>query len=55
MAEQTLLFHAFLIYKGIQGNNKLKIDLTTHLKEKKYLEKTIKSRLSEVSPGEVLC
>ena len=54
MAEQTLLFHAFLIYKGIQGNNKLKIDLTTHLKEKKYLEKTIKSRLSDVLSGEVL-
>ena len=54
MAEQTLLFHAFLIYKGIQGNNKLKIDLTTHLKEKKYLEKTIKSRLSDVSSSELL-
>ena len=28
--------------------------LSKYLKEKKYLEKTIKSRLSDVSSGEVL-
>ena len=40
--------------RKLQGNSKLKIALTKHLKEKKYLEKTIKSRLSDMSSGEVL-
>ena len=40
--------------KELQGNSKLKIALTKHLKEKKYLEKTIKSHLSDVLSGEVL-
>ena len=43
-----------LYMRELQGNNKLKIALTKHLKEKKYLEKTIKSHLCDVSSGEVL-
>ena len=38
----------------LQGNSKLKVALTKYLKEKEYLEKTIKSRLLDVSSGEVL-
>ena len=45
--------HSSYIRK-LQENSKLKIALTKHLKEKKYLEKTIKSHLSDVSSGEML-
>ena len=38
----------------LQGNRKLKIALSKYLKEKKYLEKIIKSCLSDMSSGEVL-
>ena len=38
----------------LQGNSKLKVALTKYLEEKEYLEKTIKSRLLDVSSGEVL-
>ena len=38
----------------LQGNSKLKIALKKHLKEKKYLEKTIKSRLFDVLSSELL-
>ena len=40
--------------RELQGNSKLKIALSKYLKEKKYLEKTIKSHLSDVLSGEVL-
>ena len=40
--------------RELQGNSKLKIALLKYLKEKKYLEKTMKSHLSDVSSGEAL-
>ena len=40
--------------RELQGKKKLKIALTKYLKENKYLEKVIKSRLSDVLSGEVL-
>ena len=44
----------FLYTRELQGNSKLKVALSKYLKEKKYLEKTMKSRLSDASSGEVL-
>ena len=40
--------------RELQGKKKLKIALKKYLKENKYLEKVIKSRLSDVLSGEVL-
>ena len=40
--------------RELQGNSKLKIAFSKYLKEKKHLEKKIRSRLSDVSSGEVL-
>ena len=55
MAEQTLLFHAFLIYKEITRKQQTENSCNKTLEgKKKYLEKTIKSHLSDVSSGEML-
>ena len=55
MNEPYYLMHS-LYTRELQGNSKLKIALLKYLKEKKYLErkKTMKSRLSDMSSGEVL-
>ena len=55
MAEQTLLFHAFLIYEGITRKQQTENSFNKTLEgKKKYLEKIIKSRLSDVSSSEML-
>ena len=55
MAEQILLFHAFLIYKEITRKQQTENSFNKTLEgKKKNLEKTIKSRLFDVSSGEML-
>ena len=55
MVEQALLFYAFLIYEGITRKQQTENSFIKTLEGKEILrKKIIKSRLSDVSSGEVL-